>query len=154
MDKKFEDLKIKYENSRTWLLTWLALMVTISIAYYTVQDISFKNSLARLSQILVLVVIIFFIIQTLRYHKILNYLNPTKKKRTKLNPLKLSLVSLIWTLVAFGVSIILQAVPIALSWISWPGVKLIMEIISVIFYVGLGLWIIILANKIREKYLL
>lgn len=74
MDKKYESLKIRYENTRTWLLTLVALALSMSIGYYTIEDITFKLQLGRITAIVVLAIIVLYIIQTFRYKRALEYL--------------------------------------------------------------------------------
>jgi len=74
MDKKYELLKVKYENTRTWLLLLVALALSMSIGYYSIEDIVFKNKLAWTTWIVVIGIIFLTIMQTIRYSKVLNYL--------------------------------------------------------------------------------
>jgi len=74
MDNKYELLKVKYENTRTWLLLLVALALSMSIGYYSVDDIVFKNQLAWTTRIVVIAIIILFIFQTIKYNKVLKYL--------------------------------------------------------------------------------
>lgn len=78
MDKKFEILKIKYENTRTWLLSLLAATLSTSIGYYAIQDVTFKRGLGIVSSILGIALVILFIIQTIRYSRLLTYLGKEK----------------------------------------------------------------------------
>ncbi|KHO45880.1 MAG: hypothetical protein QJ16_C0016G0003 [archaeon GW2011_AR1] len=74
MNKKYELLKIKYENTRTWLLSFIALALPMSIGYYVINDLSFKNKLSIIIGIVIIAIIFLYILQTIRYKKILNYL--------------------------------------------------------------------------------
>ncbi len=74
MDKKYELLRVKYENVRTWLFTLLAVALSTSIGYYTIDDVIFKSRLACITWIVIIGVIFFDILQIVRYNKVINYL--------------------------------------------------------------------------------
>ncbi len=74
MNKKYELLKIKYENTRTWLLSFIALALSMSIGYYIVRDLSFKNKLGITTGIIIIAIFFLYTIQIIRYKNILDYL--------------------------------------------------------------------------------
>ncbi|GBE20328.1 MAG TPA: hypothetical protein ENG87_03775 [Candidatus Pacearchaeota archaeon] len=74
MDREYELLKVKYENARTWLFTLLAVTLSTSIGYYTIEDLTFKLKLAYVTWIVLIGVIFFDILQIVRYNKVINYL--------------------------------------------------------------------------------
>ncbi len=81
MDKKYELLRVKYENARTWMFTLLAVALSTSIGYYTIEDIIFKNRLAYTTWIVVIGIIFFDVLQIVRYKKVINYLKLEKNKK-------------------------------------------------------------------------
>jgi len=74
MDKKFESLKLRYENTRTWMLTFFVALISMAIGYHVISNESFKHSLGIIMGIVVMATLILYFIQTYRYHKVLNYL--------------------------------------------------------------------------------
>jgi len=74
MNKKYELLKVKYENARTWMFTFLAVALSTSIGYYTIEDLAFKNKLVHITWIMIIGIILFDILQIVRYNKVISYL--------------------------------------------------------------------------------
>lgn len=74
MNKKYELLKIKYENTKTWLFSLIALVFSMSIGYYIIEDESFKSRLGITTWIVLIGIGVLYIMQIVRYKKLLNYL--------------------------------------------------------------------------------
>lgn len=78
MNRKYELLKVKYENARTWLFTLLAVALSTSIGYYTVSDTSFKSNLACITGIAIIGILFFDFLQIIRYIQVIKYLENKK----------------------------------------------------------------------------
>ncbi len=72
MNKKFERLKLKYENARSWFITFIVIAIPLSIAYYSVEEI--RGTLNWINVVVFCTIIFYFVLQTKRYQILLEFL--------------------------------------------------------------------------------
>ena len=68
-------LRIRYDYCKMWLTTFIAMFITTSIGFFTVQKESFRNTLGILVLVLIIIIPFFYIYFTLLYKKLLDLLD-------------------------------------------------------------------------------
>jgi len=80
MDYKLERLKIEYESAKSWFYTFFILFISISIAVQNIKNPLVLTNFSATSLILGASSILFWVIQTIKYGRLLSYLKEKSKE--------------------------------------------------------------------------